>query len=330
MEGSKYNLKIQKYITALAILLFIIKMTAWWLTQSVAILTDALESTVNVAAALLGLYSLYVSAKPRDKEHPYGHGKVEFISSAVEGTAISIAGLYIIYEAVQGLINPKPVTALDKGIILVTVTAIINYAAGYYCIKTGRKNKSLVLVAGGKHLQSDAYTTIGIVAGLILLMITKIWWIDAVLAIIFSVVIIHTGVKIIRESIAGIMDEADEALLKQMVEVLNSKRRINWIDLHNMRIIKYGPKMHIDVHMTMPWYFNINEAHHEVDELCELVNSKFSELVEIDVHNDGCLPANCPICHKGDCPVRQALWQKTIHWTPENVRQNSKHDINTV
>lgn len=329
MKGAKVNFKVQQYITALAVVLFIIKIVAWYLTRSVAILTDALESTINVAAAILGLYSLYVSAKPRDKDHPYGHGKVEFISSAVEGTAIGIAGLYIIYEAISGLIDPVPVRQLDKGIILVGITAVINYVAGLYCISTGRKNKSLVLVSGGRHLQSDAYTTLGIVAGLLLLLITKIWWIDAALAIIFSIVIIFTAVRIIRESIAGIMDEADDVLLKEMVEVLNSKRRINWIDLHNMRIIKYGPTLHIDCHLTLPWYFNINEAHQEVDELNALVNSKFSDMVEINVHTDGCLPFNCPICHKGDCPVRQAGWSKTVHWTTDNVRQNKKHSADT-
>ena len=173
MEKAQHNLRVQKVIAGISIVLFITKIIAWYLTDSVAILTDALESIVNVIAGLIGLYSLYLSAKPKDYYHPYGHGKVEFISAAIEGTLIAVAGFVIIYEAVNNLLHPHNIKQLDYGIMLVMATAIINYIAGALCVKTGKKNNSLALIASGKHLQSDTWSTVGIGVGLVLILITK-------------------------------------------------------------------------------------------------------------------------------------------------------------
>ncbi|HMJ47515.1 MAG TPA: cation diffusion facilitator family transporter, partial [Ferruginibacter sp.] len=248
LQTGTQNLKIQKVIALISIVLFLIKLFAWYITNSVAILTDALESIVNVIAGLIGLYSLYLSSKPKDLDHPYGHGKVEFISAAIEGTLISIAGLFIIYKAVENIAIPHPIRKLDYGILLVAITAIINFIAGTYALKTGNKNNSLALIASGRHLRSDTYTTGGIIAGLILLYFTNTWWIDSAVAILFALIIIITGYKVVRTSIAGIMDEADIDLLKKMVATLNNNRSVNWMDLHNLRIIKYGPTLHLDCH----------------------------------------------------------------------------------
>ena len=303
-------------------------MVAWYLTDSVAILTDALESTVNVIAGLIGVYSLYISAKPKDRDHPYGHGKAEFISAAVEGTLVLIAGIVIIGEAAAGLIHPHHVGKLDYGIILVAFTAIINFAAGSICVKTGTKNNSLALIASGKHLQTDTYSTAGIIAGLILLyLFKKEWWIDSCTAILFSIIIIVTGYKILRRSLAGIMDETDEALLNKMVIVLNENRKENWIDLHNLRIIKYGGRLHLDCHLTVPWYLNVREAHAEVDALGNLVKSQFSDSMELFVHSDPCLEFSCRICTKHDCKVRQHPLEKKITWTIENISTDNKHHL---
>ena len=306
------------------------KLFAWYLTRSVAILTDALESTVNVVAGLIGVYSLFVSAKPKDTDHPYGHGKAEFLSAAIEGTLISVAGVIIVYEAVNNLFHPHAIKKLDYGIWIVAATAVINYFTGSVCVRTGKKNKSLALMASGKHLQTDTYTTIGIIAGLLLLYFLRLWWIDSAVAILFAFIIFFTGYKIVRSSIAGIMDEADTGLLKILVNKLNTHRRPNWIDLHNLRIIKYGGTIHLDCHLTVPWYLNINEAHHEIDALSELVKNEFGETMELFVHSDGCLNSSCPICTKNDCPVRQHPFEKKIEWAMENIVSNTKHSVDTV
>jgi cation diffusion facilitator family transporter len=327
LQKGLYNLKIQKRIAALSILLLFAKMFAWYLTGSVAILTDAFESIVNVIAGLIGVYSLYVSAKPRDHDHPYGHGKAEFLSAAVEGALIAIAGFIIIYEAINNLIHPHTIKKLDYGIILVAVTGIVNYFAGAVCIKTGKKNNSLALISSGKHLQTDTWSTLGIVVGLILILITDLVWLDSVVAIGFSIFIIFTGYKILRSSIAGIMDEADTELLEKMVAMLNANRRQNWVDLHNLRIIKYGGTIHLDCHLTVPWYLNVHEAHKEIDAVSALVKNEFGESVELFVHSDGCLDFSCKICTKTDCPVRQHLFEKKIEWTMENISSNHKHSL---
>ncbi|MBX2933751.1 MAG: cation transporter [Ferruginibacter sp.] len=327
MQTALYNLKIQKRIAAVSVILLIVKAAAWYITGSVAILTDALESIVNVVAGLVGVYSLYVSAKPQDKDHPYGHGKAEFISAALEGFMITVAAILIIYEAVYNLLHTHEIKKLDYGIYLIAITGIINYICGVICINTGKKNNSLALIASGKHLQTDTWSTIGIVAGLILIYLTKLLWLDSVIAILFAIIILYTGYKILRSSFAGIMDEADMKLLKQMVEMLNANRRENWIDLHNLRIIKYGSRIHLDCHLTVPWYLNVNEAHEEIDALSGLVKKEYGESVELFVHSDGCMDFSCRICTKKNCAVRKHDFEKKIEWTIENISSNNKHSI---
>ncbi|HMT97540.1 MAG TPA: cation diffusion facilitator family transporter [Ferruginibacter sp.] len=329
MQSAQQNLKIQKAIALLSVVLFLVKIFAWYLTASVAILTDALESIVNMAASFLGVYSLYVSAKPKDADHPYGHGKVEFISASVEGTLIIVAGFFAIYQAIEHLWDKNTVTRLDKGIYLVAGAALLNYIAGSICVKTGKKNNSLALVSSGKHLISDTYTTIGIIAGLILLYFTNLKWIDSAVAILFAFIIIYTGYKIIRSSIAGIMDEADEELLNDMVQTLNESRSENWIDLHNIRIIKYGATLHLDGHLTIPWYFNVREAHNEIDSLSELVKNKYGQSMELFVHSDACMDFSCFICSKQNCAERKHPFEKRVEWTVENIRKNRRHQLST-
>ncbi len=327
MQNALHNLKIQKRISVVSVLLLLVKVFAWYLTGSVAILTDAFESIVNVVAGLIGVYSLYISAKPRDMDHPYGHGKAEFISAAIEGSMISIAGVFIIYEAINNLVHPHEIKELDYGIILVAITGLINYIAGAVCIKTGRKNNSLALISSGKHLQTDTWSTVGIVAGLLLILITDLVWLDSAIAILFALFILFTGYKILRSSVAGIMDEADDKLLKKMVQMLNDNRRENWVDLHNLRIIKYGSRIHLDCHLTVPWYLNVHDAHKEIDALSGLVKNEYGESVELFVHSDGCLDFSCKICAKKDCDVRKHPFEKKIEWTMENISSNRKHHL---
>jgi len=327
LDPRKENLQIQKWVVIAAVILFGIKVAAYFITRSVAILTDALESTVNVVAGLIGLYSLYISAKPRDTDHPYGHGKVEFISAAVEGTLIVIAGIVILIEATNTFIHPQPLLQLDKGLILVAFTAVVNFIIGFITVRKGRKNNSPALVASGKHLLSDTWSTVGIIGGLILIYVTGKVWLDSVVAAIFAMAIIYTGYKIIRSSVAGIMDEADKDLLSRLVAYLNENRRENWIDLHNLRVIKYGGVLHVDCHLTVPWYLNVLEAHEEVDALSQLIRTRFGESLELFVHTDGCLEFSCSHCNKDNCYVRRRPFEKRVPWTLENVVPDKKHEL---
>ena len=332
METSLYqeklsNIKLQRWIAIASSVLLVVKFTAYYLTHSVSVLTDALESIVNVVAGFIGLYSLYVAAKPRDMDHPYGHGKAEFISAAVEGTLVFSAGAIIMYNAVKNLIMPMPLARIDTGIILVGATAAINWLMGMVAYRRGKTNGSLALMASGKHLQTDSYSTVGLIAGLVLISITGYVWIDSVAAMGFGLFIIITGYKIVRKSLDGIMDEADMNLLSQMVTVLNKMRRDDWIDMHNLRVIKYGNVLHVDCHLTVPWYLNVHQAHDEIDHLAGHIRKDFGESLELFVHSDGCLYFQCHICRKKDCPVRQHDFKQEVVWSVDNLLQNKKHGL---
>ena len=155
-------IRVQRLIAFLSVLLFAAKLIAWYLTNSVAILTDALESTVNVITGFIGLYSVTLAAKPRDLNHPFGHGKAEFVSAAIEGSLIFIAGLMIIYEAVDKLIYPKPLQELSSGILITAVAGAINFVAGNYAQRQGRKHKSLTIEAAGRHIKAGQCFSINV------------------------------------------------------------------------------------------------------------------------------------------------------------------------
>lgn len=271
------------------------------------------------------MYSVVLAAKPRDMNHPYGHGKAEFVSSAIEGSLISIAGFMIIYEAIQQLLEPHPLHELDLGILITGVAGLLNYFIGVYAVKAGKKNRSLVVESAGKHLKSDAYSTFAMILGLSLLLFTGWQWLDSVVALIFSGVIIITGYKLVRRSLAGIMDEADELLLEQVINVLQENRQPQWIDLHNLRVIQYGDVMHIDAHMTLPWYYQVLDAEREIHALEDLVKEKFGNRVEMFIHIDACMPYSCKLCALQDCQVRQTPFVRQITWDSHNVRTDAKH-----
>ncbi len=329
VDQGKQNIRVQLWIVIVALILFSIKILAWYLTHSVAILTDALESIVNVIAGFVGLYSLSIAYKPRDANHPYGHGKAEFLSAAIEGTLIMLAGIFIIYEAIYHLFYPNRLKQLTFGIYLVAASAVINYIVGYIAVKKGRASRSDALEASGRHLQSDTYSTIAIIVGLLLIYFTGIQQMDSVVAIIVSLAIMFIGYRIARRSVAGIMDEADDKILGKLITLLNSDRKQNWIDIHNLRVIKFGNILHIDCHMTVPWYLNVREAHHEVDVLRTLIEKELGSAMEFFVHEDDCIPDCCPICIKTDCPVRQYPFSKRIEWKMNNITPNKKHNSST-
>ena len=329
VDKSKETLRIQSWILFVAVFLFSIKIIAWYLTRSVAILTDALESVVNIIAGIVGLFSLSIAYKPRDSNHPYGHGKAEFLSAAIEGTLIMLAGVFIIYEAVTQLVHPRELHQLYTGIILIGACAVVNFIVGAVAVRRGIANNSDALQASGKHLKSDTYSTVAIIFGLLLIYFTGIHQLDSIVAIIMSVVIMIIGYRIARKSVAGIMDEADEKILKKVIILLNDHRLPNWIDIHNLRVIKFGNVLHVDCHMTVPWYLDVREAHAEIDKLRVLIQKEFGSAMEFFVHSDYCITSCCPICIKTDCAVRQHSFTRKIEWEMSNVVPNKKHDLST-
>ncbi|MCD6012559.1 MAG: cation diffusion facilitator family transporter [Flavipsychrobacter sp.] len=318
---------IQRNLAILSVVLFLGKMLAWYITHSVTVLTDALEGIVNMAAGFLGLYSIILSARPRDANHPYGHGKAEFLSSAVEGTLILVAGVVVVYEAIHHLIEPAELEKLDIGLVILAVAGTINYLAGRYAEKKGEQHSSLILVSAGKHLQTDAYSAVAILLGLTLIYFTQNkWpWLDSVVALCFAVIIILTGYRVLRKSISGIMDEMDLELLKRVIDLLQEKRRPQWVDLHNLRVIEQGNMLHVDAHMTLPWYHKVADADKEIHELEQMIKARFENHVELFVHIDGCKPYQCHLCSLENCPVRKEAFKGQLEWNMNNVWADSKH-----
>jgi len=318
-------IRIQRLVALFSVVLFLGKLVAWYLTHSVAILTDALESTVNVITGFIGWYSVSLAARPRDANHPYGHGKAEFISAAVEGALIFIAGLIIVYQVIYVYFHPLPVQRLDTGIIITLVTGLLNYGMGRYAMRVARNERSMTVEAAATHLSSDAWSTFAIIAGLIVVAFTGWDWLDKLIALVFAVVIMVAGYRVLRKSLGGIMDEADTALLNSVIDILAQHRRPQWVDLHNMRAIQYGEVLHIDVHLTLPWYWNVQQAAKEIHELESLVRNKFGGKVECFIHIDDCKPFACRLCAVDPCGARQHAFEGQLPWTPGNILANEQH-----
>jgi cation diffusion facilitator family transporter len=324
---AKQNLKVQYIVTVLSILIFLLKVVAYLMTHSLSVLSDALESVVNIVGALIGSYSLFIAAKPKDKDHPYGHGKAEFVSAAFQGSLIIGVGCLIIYKAIDSFTHPVSLHHLGSAIWLLAFIAIINIIIAIKLIRIGKKNNSLAIVSTGKLFQIDFFTTAAVAIGISLLILTGNDKIDSVIALALGIYVIYDGYKILRKSLAGIMDEADMVLLEEVIAEINLTRNEKWIDLHNLRVIKYGALMHIDCHLTVPWYFNVNEAHKAVDEFTQLIKNKFGASVEFYIHTDGCMPFSCPICTLQECEKRTAPFVKKLDWTLENVLLDIKHQL---
>ncbi len=320
---TKENLSFQKIVVILGITLMIVKFGAWYLTGSVSILTDALESIVNVVAAVIGLYALYLTSKPKDSDHPYGHGKVELISSSIEGTMIVFAGLIIIFEAIQHLINPSSVSTLEIGLILIAITAVLNYTVGYLAIKKGEKNRSIALVASGKHLCSDTYSSIGIIFGLVLMYIFQsmgfdVWWMDSAIAMIFGLIIFYTGAKVVKESMDGVMDRRDLELVSEVAVLIKDHRHEHWVDVHDLRITKYGPMIHLDAHIILPRYMTVEQQYEEIKEVRSAISEKFGDVLDIVIMCEPCNDSHCHICNM-DCSHRSCKKDREKDWTLDSI-----------
>src|ERR1035437_3087028 len=271
---SQIKIKTMQLVLAASVVLLVIKFFAYFLTHSNAILTDALESVVNVVAGSFALYSMYYALKPKDEDHPYGHGKIEFLSAGFGGGMITLAGIAMIIKGVVAFFRKDEMHDADIGAYLSAFTGLINYFLGSYLIRKGKKYNSALMTADGKHLVSDTMSSIGLVIGLVIIYFTKIIWIDYVLTIAFGGFIAYTGFKLVNESITNLLDKADYGKLNHLIDLLNKNRRPKWIDMHNLRVLKYGSHLHVDSHITLPWYEKLEDSHIEVTAVENLIKEK--------------------------------------------------------
>jgi cation diffusion facilitator family transporter len=298
--------------------MLIVKVGAYLITGSVAIFSDAAESVVHIAATSMALFSIILSAKPADESHPYGHGNIEYFSAGFEGFLIVLAAGVIIYEAVSDLIAGPKLSSLSIGVLFIGAAGLINLALGLYLVRMGKRTDSLTLTADGKHVLTDAVTSIGVVAGIVLVILTDFTFFDPVVAIIVAVNIVFTGYKLVRESIGGLMMETDPALLQKLSDLLVSIKKDYWIDLHELRYWKSGDRTFIDFHLILPYYFTIEQSHKEEKRIDEELEKEFTDS-QIKIHFDYCNFDLCKFCNYQKCEVRKEAKKNNFDWNIEKL-----------
>jgi cation diffusion facilitator family transporter len=279
-------------------------------TGSTAVYSDALESIVNVVAAALVLYALVVASRPADRDHPYGHGKVEFFSAGVEGALIAVAAVLILVEAISELVRGPEVRRLDIAIAGSAVLAVGNALLGSYLVRAGRRSGSEALIADGRHVLTDVVTTVGVILGLALVGWTGLAWFDPLAAIVVALWILRTGYGLLRSAVGGLMDEADEHHLAPICDGLEARRAPEWIDVHSLRAFRSGAVQHIDLHLSVPRYLDADRLHEINEEVGDAVRAATGRADGVIVHFDPCRPRMCPSCRMDPCPIRQAEFVK--------------------
>jgi cation diffusion facilitator family transporter len=316
------ELKIKKRAAIISLLIgigmFMAKMGAFLMTGSAAIFSDAAESVVHVLATSMALYSILLSSKPADDSHLYGHGNVEFFSAGIEGILIVIAALFIIYTAMLDIVKGSNLKQLDVGVIIISLAGGVNLILGVFLVRTGKRTNSLTLVADGKHVLTDSYTSFGVIIGIILVMLTGFQLLDPIFAIAVAVNILFTGYKLVRKSIGGLMNETDPLLLKEIVYLLTSMKEDYWIDIHWLRFWESGGNIFIDFHLILPYYFSIKESHLE-EEKIENALIKTVTNSQIKIHMDYCTFEHCKMCSYEKCEVRKEPKTIELKWDTEKL-----------
>lgn len=307
-----------------AVVLLGVKTAAWWLTGSAAILSDALESIINVVAAAFAVLSVSVAATPPDKRHPYGHGNIEYYAAWLEGMLILLASVGIFYESWNKILHPEPVPHLGAGIVLLLAAGGVNAWLGLLLLREGRRSDSLTLTADGKHVLTDVYTSAGVLVGLGLVWATDWLWLDGAVACLVGVNIAWAGVDLVRRSVSGFMIESDPVLLESICALLRQNRHPAWIDIHRLRAIKAGRRVHVDMHLILPREMPLFEAHVQVEAMEALLRAQLGPDADIMIHADPCNDKRCVVCDADPCAQRSVAASATPIWTPETTGDPGK------
>lgn len=246
---------------AAAVATILLKGAAWWLTGSVGLLSDAIESFVNLAGALMALWMLTLAALPADEDHAYGHGKAEYFSSAFEGFLILLAAFSIGYAALARLMNPQPLEAVGVGLLVSAVASIINLATARILMRVGRERHSITLEADAHHLMTDVWTSAGVIAGVGLVWLSGWLWLDPLLALLVAVNIVWTGVQLMRRSAAGLMDASLPAAEVAQIESRLAAYRQHGLDFHALRTRQSGSRAFVTLHLLVPGHWTVQQGH---------------------------------------------------------------------
>jgi len=304
-----------------ATLMLAAKYKAYRITGSTAVLSDALESIVNVLAAVFALGGLLFAGRPADRNHPYGHGKIEFFSAAFEGGLIAFASILIVYEAVRSLVAGSDVHQIGLGLLIVLGSALVNLALGLYLVRTGRRYVSLTLIADGQHVLADVWTSAGIIVGLGLVRLTGRAWLDPVVALLVALWLMATGFRLVRHAAGGLLDEEDPLLLKRVLDALQKYVGGGVIRVHHLRAIRSGRFQHVEAHLVVPEFWSVEHAHDLSEDVAARVMRDLGAEGEMVFHTDPCHRIYCAVCDLEDCPIRREPFLKQTPLTLEEAVQ---------
>lgn len=258
---------------AAAVATIILKGTAWKLTGSVGLLSDAIESLVNLAGALMALWMLTLAERPADEEHAHGHSKAEYFSSAFEGLLILISAFAIAYMAIDRLMNPAPLDAVGVGLLVSALASIINFVTARTLMRVGIHHHSITLEADAHHLMTDVWTSAGVIIGVSLVWLGGWLWLDPIIALAVAINIIWTGWQLMRRSAAGLMDSSLPVEKREQIEVLLNRYRHQGLDFHALRTRTAGRRTFITLHILVPGQWTVQQGH------------DLSERIELDLRN---------------------------------------------
>jgi cation diffusion facilitator family transporter len=291
-----------------------LKFYGYWITGSSAILSDALESIINVVASGFGLGSVIVSARPADDNHPYGHGKIEFFSAGFEGSLILVAAVGIFIEGLKQSMNPIDLPNLEEGLFFLITAGVGNLALGVALLRVGKRTKSIVLEADGKHLLTDVYTSLIVLFGLGLVYWTGWFRLDGIIACAAGINIVFWGTGLVRKAFGGLMDATDPELLNEISDLLTRHKKETWIDIHRLRGWRSGKRVNVDFHLVVPIGLTIVQGHREVKELESLFSRHFRGMSDMLIHLDPCNKIECPSCEVEPCDQRQEEMNHKNTW----------------
>lgn len=244
-----------------------LKLTAYWITNSVGLLSDAAESSINLIGALLALAVLIIAARPPDEEHAYGHGKAEYFSSGVEGTLIFLAALLIGYEAIARLLNPQPIETPIIGLIVAALASLINLGVSLVLIRKGKENNSITLEADGRHLMTDVWTSGGVILGVAAVALTGWYWLDPLIALAVAINIVWTGFKLVRRSVLGLMDTALPEEDLQKINGIQDIYKKYGVQFHALRSRQAASRRFVSMHVLVPGDWTVQHGHQLLEKI---------------------------------------------------------------
>jgi cation diffusion facilitator family transporter len=282
-----------------SVLLLALKFIAFYITGSAAIFSDALESIVNVIASFVAMYSLLLAHQPADAQHPYGHGKVEFLSAGFEGGMILLAALVIAFRAIEVMIKGPDTHQLDVGLVLIAIAGAINGAVGLGLLATGRQRGSITLVADGKHLLSDAITSVAVLVALLIMWLKPTWtWVDPIAALCVAGYIAVMGLGLVSHSTAGLMDRqdaADDRLLRGILDAHVNGREPRICSYHKLRHRHSGRYHWVDFHIMVPATWDIRRGHEVASAIEYEIEQALGE-GNATAHVEPCADSACATC----------------------------------